>query len=73
MFDFSQAHSQTLTNATRRHEYSRGQSRLLTVPGGLGVIFLSLVLRENGPFGFVEGALNLSKNPLKSQNVKQIG
>ena len=41
MFSFSQADSKALTNATRRHEYSRGLSRLLSVPGVL-VSFLEL-------------------------------
>ena len=41
MFIFSQAHSHAWTNATRRHEYFRGLSRLLPVPGVL-VSFLEL-------------------------------
>ena len=41
MFTFSRAHSHALTNATRRHEYFRGLSRLLPVPGVL-VSFLEL-------------------------------
>ena len=35
MFTFSRAHSHALTNATRHHEYFRGLSRLLPVPGVL--------------------------------------
>ena len=41
MFTFSQAHAHALTNATRRHEYFQGLSRLLPVPGVL-VSFLEL-------------------------------
>ena len=32
MFTFSRAHSHALTNATIRHEYIQGLSRLLPVP-----------------------------------------
>ena len=41
MVTFSRAYSHALTNATRRHEYFRGLSRLLPVPGVL-VSFLEL-------------------------------
>ena len=41
MFTFSRAHFHASTNATRRHEYFRGLSRLLPVPGVL-VSFLEL-------------------------------
>ena len=41
MFTFSRAHSHASTNATRRHKYFRGLSRLLPVPGVL-VSFLEL-------------------------------
>ena len=41
MFIFSRVHSHALTNATRRHEYFRGLSRLLPVPG-VWVSFLEL-------------------------------
>ena len=49
MFTFSRAHSYALTNATRRHEYFRGQSRLLQVPGVL-VSFLELCFVLKGLF-----------------------
>ena len=41
LFSFSQAHSNALTNTTRRHEYFRGLSRHLPVPGVI-VSFLEL-------------------------------
>ena len=45
MFTVSQAHFHALTNATRRHEYLRGLSRLWPVPGVL-VSFLDLRFLE---------------------------
>ena len=49
MFIFSQAHSDALANAMRRHKYSRGLSGVLAVPGIL-VLLLSFVLEEKWPF-----------------------
>ena len=49
MFTFSQAHSDASTNATRHHEYFRGLSRLLPVPGVL-MSFLELHFLSRGLF-----------------------
>ena len=68
MFTFSQAHSHALTNATRRHEYFRGLSRLLPVPG---VLVSFLELRFLGKMALL--ALGGRPQPLKKPSQSQKG
>ena len=68
MFTFSQAHSHALTNATRRHEYFRGLSRLLPVPG---VLVSFLELRFLGKMALL--ALRGRPQPLKKPSQSQKG
>ena len=63
IFTFSRAHPHALTIATRRHEYFRGLSRLLPVPG-VWVSFLEL--RFLAPYGF-------GRAPSASQKTLSIG
>ena len=65
MFTFSRAHSHALTNATRRHEYFRGLSRLLPVPG---VLVSFLELRFLGKMNLL--ALRGHPQPLKNKHGK---
>ena len=67
MFNFSRAHSHALTNAaTRRHEYFRGLSRLLPVPGRVLVSFLELCFLGKMALLALRGRPQpLSKSPLK--------
>ena len=64
MSTYCRAHSHALTNATRLHEYFPGLSRLLPVLVVL-VSFLELHFLGKWPFWLWEGALSLSKSPLK--------
>ena len=66
MFTFSQAHSHALTNATRRHEYFRGLSRLLPVPGVL-VSFLELCFLGKMSLLALGGHPQPLKKPSQSQ------
>ena len=68
MFTFSRAHSHALTNATRRHEYFRGLSRLLPVPG---VLVSFLELRFLGKMALL--ALGGRPQPLKKPSQSQKG
>ena len=68
MFAFSPAHSHALTNATRRHEYFRGLSRLLPVPG---VLVSFLELRFLGKMALL--ALGGRPQPLKKPSQSQKG
>ena len=68
MFTFSRAHSHALTNATRRHEYFRGLSRLLPVPG---VLVSFLELRFLGKMALL--ALRGRPQPLKKPSQSQKG
>ena len=68
MFTFSRAHSHTLTNAMRRHEYFRGLSRLLPVPG---VLVSFLELRFLGKMALL--ALRGRPQPLKKPSQSQKG
>ena len=65
MFTISRAHSHASTNVKRRHEYFRGLSRPLPVPGVL-VSFLELrFLRKMALLALGGRPLSLSKSPLK--------
>ena len=66
MFTFSRAHSHALTNATTCHEYSRGLSRLLTVPGVL-VSFLELHILRKVSLWALGGHPQPLKKPSQSQ------
>ena len=66
MFTFSGAHSHALTNATRRHKYFRGLSRLLPVPGVL-VSFLELQFLGKMPLLALRGRPQPIKKPSQSQ------
>ena len=66
MFTFSHPHSHASTNATRRHEYFRGLSRLLPVPG-VWVSFLELCFL--GKIALL--ALGGSPQPLLSKKPSQ--
>ena len=68
MVTFSRAHSHTSTNATRRHEYFRGLSRLLPVPG---VLVSFLELRFLGKMALL--ALGGCPQPLKKPSQSQKG
>ena len=68
MVTFSPAHSHVLTNATRRHEYFRGLSRLLPVPG---VLVSFLELRFLGKMALL--ALGGRPQPLKKFSQSQKG
>ena len=68
MFTFSQVHSHGLTNARRRHEYFRGLSRLLPVPG---VLESFLELRFLGKVALL--ALRGRPQPLKKPSQSQKG
>ena len=68
MLTFSQAHSHASTNATRRHEYFRGLSRLLPVPG---VLVSFLELRFLGKMALL--ALRGRPQPLKKPSQSQKG
>ena len=68
MLTFSQAHSHALTNAMRRHEYFRGLSRLLPVPG---VLVSFLELRFLGKMALL--ALRGRPQPLKKPSQSQKG
>ena len=69
MFTSSQTHSHASTNATRLHEYFRGLSRLLPVPGGVLVSFLEL--RSLGKMTLL--ALGGRPQPLKKPTRSQKG
>merc|ERR1711953_631802 len=66
MFTFSRAHSHASTNATRRHEYFRGLSRLLPVPGVL-VSFLELHFLGKMALLALRGRPQPIKKPSQSQ------
>ena len=73
-FTFSQAHSHTLTIATRRHKYFRGLDRILSVPGVL-VSFLELrflgkmaLLAYGRAPSATQKALSKSKGPFLQEN-----
>ena len=68
MVTFSRAHSHASTNATRRHEYFRGLSRLLPVPG---VLVSFLELRFLGKMALL--ALGGRPQPLKKPSQSQKG
>ena len=68
MLTFSQAHSHALTNATSRHEYFRGLSRLLPVRG---VLVSFLELRFLGKMALL--ALRGRPQPLKKPSQSQKG
>ena len=57
---FSRPHSHTSTNATRRHEYFQGLSRVVPVPE-FWCHFLNFVFSEKWPFWLWEGALSPSQ------------
>ena len=63
---FSQAHSHASTNATRRHEYFRGLSRLWPVPGVL-VSFLELHFLGKMDLLALRGRPQPLKKPSQSQ------
>ena len=66
MFTLSRVHSHALTNATRRHKYFRGLSRLLPVPGVL-VSFLELRFLGKMALLALGGHPQLLKKPSQSQ------
>ena len=66
MFAFSQAHTHASSNATRRHEYFRGLSRLLSVPGVL-VSFLELCFLGKMALLALGGRPQPLKKPSQSQ------
>merc|ERR1712016_26558 len=63
---FSRTHSHASTNATRRHEYFRGLSRLLPVPGVL-VSFLELRFLRKLALLALGGRPQSLKQPSQSQ------
>ena len=67
MFTYSQAHSHASTNATRRHEYFRGLSRLLHSARSFGVISWASFSWENVLFGFSRAPSASLKEPSQSQ------
>ena len=66
MFNVSQAHSNTLTNAMRCQEYSQGMRQLLPVPGVL-VSFIELCFGEKMALLALGGRPQPLKKPSQSQ------
>jgi len=69
MLTFSQGHSLALTNATRRHEYFQGLSRLLPVL----VSFLELQFHGKGTFLQENEYANETKTLALSKSAKETG